>query len=532
MAPQEKKQKDETHPTQQQQQPQQQQQYCDEHESLLTSNSNSKNPQHAPPNYYDDTLSSCPDTEIEEIKPQDQAVFWYFLFICFSTAVRSLEAGFVSSRMADIAVDLHLDYTQEGTISASPDYGIAPGALLGGLLVFRTYPQYAHTILIIILWGCAFVAIVPLKLISFSESSLVVARALGGLLWAQAATHYPVWIDRKAPTSRKTLWLACTNICLLGGCIGGYMIGGACRTLTHSITWVELYYASGVGMALCAILAMCCFDHQLVNIHTTDEETSNSNCNCNSNNNTMNSNSNSKTGLWYLLKDLFGSVPFVLAVAITGCISGGIVFALYFSAQVAEARGIDPSTTFILCMLVFVTAPAPGVWVGSTLVQRLGGYTDHVATFRVSLASAVAVLISACCLPLSWYIWGNLNADDNDNAGHAGTVAFVVAFWMFAFCGAMVGPPMNGIAVSAVPHASHAASALQFSMANAAKIVVPQLGGWICNISWVGLIDGFHCTLILTAILFVVISWLGLIHAQKQQQEEERKRRANEDVFV
>ena len=91
------------------------------------------------------------------------------------------------------------------------------------------------------------------------------------------------------------------------------------------------------------------------------------------------------------------------------------------------------------------------------MVQKLGqdgqGCNDHIATFAVSLGSAMLVLVSASVLPLSWKIW----KED-------GQVPFVVAFCMFAFAGAMVGPPMNGVAVSAVPHASRVASALQFAM--------------------------------------------------------------------
>lgn len=41
----------------------------------------------------------------------------FFLFICASTAIRSFEAGIVSSMMSDIQSDLNLDYKDEGTIA-------------------------------------------------------------------------------------------------------------------------------------------------------------------------------------------------------------------------------------------------------------------------------------------------------------------------------------------------------------------------------------------------------------------------------
>jgi len=69
--------------------------------------------------------------------------------------------------------------------------------------------------------------------------------------------------------------------------------------------------------------------------------------------------------------------------------------------------------------------------------------------------------------------------------------------------------------VSAVPHASHVTSALQFAMANAAKIVVPQIGGFVCN--RVGLIDGFHAALVVSFLPFVALSVVGLGHAKNQR---------------
>ena len=62
-----------------------------------------------------------------------------------------------------------------------------------------------------------------------------------------------------------------------------------------------------------------------------------------------------------VISSLLGSMPFILSVAITGCISGGIVFSLYFISQVCEGRGMDVATTFTIATTVFITAPAPGV---------------------------------------------------------------------------------------------------------------------------------------------------------------------------
>lgn len=484
----------------------------------------------------------------DEDHPQDDErhTKQFFAFICISTALRSFEAGIVASMMADIQNDLHLDYTAEGTIVASTDYGIALGSL-AAILVFRRCS--VRRVLSTTMFGMALCAFGCVW--NPTKGSLLLARSVGGLLWAQAATHYPVWInDRgrgRGPRSkftdrRKTIWLACTNVCLLVGVISGYIVGGVVRsarnhvrethdndnrgsgfivTLLAHCTWVDLYFSEGILMMLCGVIVMFCFDGELLSIGTTPSSTNayqqrqrngiqQDYSAIESTDNTAFPTTNTpqieqeSEDLKEVVTALVKSPPFVLAVAITGCISGGIVYALYFVTQVCEARGMEVGTTLLFVTGVFVTAPAPGIIFGSWIVSTLGGCTDHVVTFGVALGSAIFVLCSAIALPISWAIWGTWK------------VPFVTAFWIFAFAGAMSGPPLNGVAVSAVPHASHVASALQFSLSNAAKIIVPQIGGYVCH--RVGLIDGFHATLVATATAFVGLSWIGLLHALKARR--------------
>ena len=492
------------------------------------------------------------DQHHEHDHDDERHVVQFFAFICVSTALRSFEAGIVASMMADIQHDLDLQYTDEGTIVASTDYGIALGSILA-IFVFRRYA--VRLVLATTMFGmalCAFGCVWrPTKL------NLLVARSVGGLLWSQAATHYPVWInDRGNHTSsshnknhhkhrftaqRKTVLLACTNVCLLAGVISGYIVGGAVRaavahqasdggggerhyglirSLLANCTWVDLYFFEGLLMTACGITVVLCFDGDLLSIgnkqshnrggqdtlsprHYSNEQQPPQHYSSIEAAPVEEEDNTDSEDLREVVMALVRSPPFVLAVAITGCISGGIVYALYFVTQVCEARGMQVGTTLMFVTFVFVTAPAPGIIFGSWIVSTLGGYTDHVVTFGVALGSAVFVLCSAVALPLSWAIWGTWK------------VPFVTAFWIFAFAGAMSGPPLNGVAVSAVPHASHVASALQFSLSNAAKIFVPQIGGYVCEV--VGLIDGFHATLVATAFLFVGLSWIGLVYAMKSR---------------
>ena len=464
----------------------------------------------------------------------------FFLFLCLSTALRSFEAGIISSMMPNISSSLGIDYTQQGSIAASPDYGIAPGALTS-IFVYR-WTNNPRRVLLLVMIGTSTTAIVCSVWPSYPM--LVVARALGGFFWSMAAVHYPVWIDQHdsnqgtIPPSQRTLWLAIVNVSLLGGILTGYLVGGfflvggfstSLNTSTndssyYKVTWIDLYFVEGLFMLACALLLKTCFDDDLVQIGNSRRTTTNRN-----QRNFFQRNEEGEAeeeeleerSMKYIMLSLIKSVPFCLSVAITACISGGVVFALYFITQVCVARGLAQDATVIVVAVVFILAPGPGMLFGSWAVAKLGGYIDHKVTFGVALISSIFVQVATVVFVISsmdddnedtllWPSWINMNKYNKD-------LLFMLACWIFFFAGGMSGPPLNGIAVSTVKEASHVASGLQFALANAAKILVPQLGGYICN--QIGLIEGFNYTLILFCLIFICLAASGLIHSINQRQQ-------------
>ena len=79
----------------------------------------------------------------------------------------------------------------------------------------------------------------------------------------------------------------------------------------------------------------------------------------------------------------------------------------------------------------------------------------------------------------------------------------------------MSAAPLNGIAVSAVPQASHVASGLQFALCNTAKLIVPQVGDAV--IDHIGLIYGFNVTTVTCVVVFVVTATVGFIYALRSR---------------
>ena len=74
----------------------------------------------------------------------------------------------------------------------------------------------------LVLFGIAAVAMLCAAVPT--RATLIAARAVAGLFWANSATHFPVWIHRHGP-DHKTIWLALTNVSLLGGTLIGYAVG-------------------------------------------------------------------------------------------------------------------------------------------------------------------------------------------------------------------------------------------------------------------------------------------------------------------
>jgi len=96
-----------------------------------------------------------------------------------------------------------------------------------------------------------------------TATSLIVARALGGLFWGFAAVHYPSWIN-KYGGDNETLWLGWFNACLLVGILVGYGVGAVAYT-TNFITWRHLYGCEAGLMLVCG--CGYCFMHpQLIQV--------------------------------------------------------------------------------------------------------------------------------------------------------------------------------------------------------------------------------------------------------------------------
>ena len=430
----------------------------------------------APPTPTDEVKQSiappAPTDEVVVIK-KDIMAHAFFAFACAATVCRAFEAGVVSSAMPRIAASLHLDYAQEGVVAAAPDYGIVPAGIMAMALFERVRARR------VLVGACALPAVAAAAAaLRPSYPALVAARALGGLGWGCAAVHFPAWVDARAPAKRKPLWLALLNVCLLGGILCGYALGGALAA-----DWTRLYLVEAGLMALAAAAAAC-FPADAMDVARTGEGRR-----------LLGVDTPPRSGLAKLRATV--STPVVArTICAGGCMNGTVGFVLYFIAQVAarEAPAWSPALRAAAVSAIFVAAPIPGNLAGAWVVERrIGGYSNLGPTLRFVAAAALGAVGCVALLPL---------------AEPGGPWCFIAICWAFLFLGALPTPAINGVVLAAAPRdAGTIASGLQFTAQNLMKAIVPLVGGRV--IDRVGLLLGFRTVLLACAAGYAFFAFLA-----------------------
>eukprot|EP00928_Gymnodinium_smaydae_P026360 TRINITY_DN20730_c4_g1_i1.p1 TRINITY_DN20730_c4_g1~~TRINITY_DN20730_c4_g1_i1.p1 ORF type:complete len:444 (+),score=98.97 TRINITY_DN20730_c4_g1_i1:104-1435(+) len=391
----------------------------------------------------------------------DERVNLYFLFICASTLARSFEAGIVASMMPSIKSSMELNYTNVGTIAASPDIGIVASGLIAATVFkyFGVYkvltPAYFCIGLTAILCGSC-----P------SLWTLCIARAMGGLFWGFAAIHYPVWINARCMET-KTVRLAIFQLTLLGGILVGYAVGDAAEA-SGFCSWTALYTFEGLMMVLCGAFA-CSLPSDLVAARKADGG------------NSPASPQQQNACIAEEVRQLCGNPLFVFAMAQIVAGAALSTFVLYFCANLEKTLGISQFDRVGGTIIAFIMGPLGGTLGGAKFVSTFkGGYQNYRRTTQFSLVCACTGLFGVVGVALS-------------------TIYFCKwSFFGFIILSFMVGiapvAPLNGIVVSVNPEAAHYASSIQFTLANFGKFVVPQVAGIV--VDQLGVVAGFDATLI------------------------------------
>ncbi|KAH8076888.1 hypothetical protein JL721_920 [Aureococcus anophagefferens] len=381
-----------------------------------------------------------------------KAVQRFFAFICVSTLCRAFEAGICASMMPKIADSLRLSYVQEGVVASAPDYGIVPAGFLA-ILLFERVDAYPVLVL-----GNLLIGAVALWCAAFpSYGSLVTARAVGGLAWGCSMVHYPAWINAKGPAASKTMWLALSNVVLLGGIL---VVPRAGRKAS-----------ADAGERSELLLG--------------DAERP-----------------RKPRSPWAKCRSVLACRLFAWTVGAGSFVCGTVGFLLYFIAQVAEAQAPtwSPAARYGTISAVFVAAPIPGnLFGGARYVQRTcGGYENFSKTHAFTIKCAFAGVVAIACMPIASFTSFDPAERPEVLPGAWRPVLFCSLVWVFLFAGAAPTAAINGIVLAAAPpDASVYASGIQFAVQNGAKLLVPLVGGAVIDAA--GLLPGFDAVLLFSA---------------------------------
>ncbi|KAH8056368.1 hypothetical protein JL722_7677 [Aureococcus anophagefferens] len=408
-----------------------------------------------------------------------KAVQRFFAFICVSTLCRAFEAGICASMMPKIADSLRLSYVQEGVVASAPDYGIVPAGFLA-ILLFERVDAYPVLVL-----GNLFIGAVALWCAAFpSYGSLVTARAVGGLAWGCSMVHYPAWINAKGPAASKTMWLALSNVVLLGGILVGFAVGGACASKFPEVTWDALYGVEAAMMGA-AGLAAATFHADLVQVVPRAGRKASADAGERSELLLGDAERPRKPrSPWAKCRSVLACRLFAWTVGAGSFVCGTVGFLLYFIAQVAEAQAPTWS---------------PAARYGTISARTCGGYENFSKTHAFTIKCAFAGVVAIACMPIA-------------------------LVWVFLFAGAAPTAAINGIVLAAAPpDASVYASGIQFAVQNGAKLLVPLVGGAVIDAA--GLLPGFDAVL-----LFSACGYLVCAIAAKRAADKHRPWAARDDA--
>lgn len=441
---------------------------------------------------YDATLPDAGGAHHIPLK----AIVAYFVFLCATTAIRSCEFGIVTSMVLEIKSSLDFSYGVQGVLAASSDYGLVPGAVFA-VCLFEFMP--ARKIMVAAYFWIT--AIMLVCCIFPGTALLIITRSVAGFCWAFAAVHYPAWINSHGPEDKRTMWMAIYNAFLLVGIGAGYVLGAYTTRffLNDLYSWVSLYACDAILMLVCTVVSVF-FDTKLIQVLDLGTTTSTTSGSAEIGESVALLNKGrgcaQLTGCISVLKSPIYLLNLVVSAIIAAC--GALI--LFYALDILEALEIRGPSGHTAVLVVMAAAPLPGNLIGAACLNRMGGYQNIGASFGLMAVSASLSIMFVVILALA--------------AFHKSIPVFLVCFFLFIFFSAMPTAANNGIAVSAVPRdASIHGSAIQFTVQNMAKLIVPSVGGTIFN--HVGLLPGIMGTLLVVVFIALFASFVGLFLARK-----------------
>mmetsp|Transcript_45104 Transcript_45104/g.111844 ORF Transcript_45104/g.111844 Transcript_45104/m.111844 type:complete len:607 (+) Transcript_45104:76-1896(+) len=270
---------------------------------------------------------------------------------------------------------------------------------------------------------------------------LQLTRFFVGASQAFAVIYFPVWTDAKAPGASKTLYMSMMQAGVPLGIVVGYLTGGLITSYLdteHSMVagWRLPFLLQGALLVPLGLLfatvpeAMLEVSEDAIPLASPGRKRSEQ-----SEKSEKTADRGEHLSGWQMAKELWRSKVYVyvlLCLTSIFFVVSGIQY--WVTILLTSYFRMDPGTVVMTFALVSATGPLLGVLAGGWLVDRVGGYSNHVRCLRV-LANYTVVgvaLAAAICVVES-------------------ALVVVILIWLLLFVGGAVLAPATGVLLTAVP---------------------------------------------------------------------------------
>ncbi|CAD8139119.1 unnamed protein product [Paramecium octaurelia] len=227
---------------------------------------------------------------------------------------------------------------------------------------------------------------------------------------------FPVWIDLFGENN-KTLWLTYMQLGVALGTVSGYLVTSL--SLHFSQNWVYPYYLQILLLIPCFLCYSFCDEAML---STQDQEQANV------------KKENFKTVFMQNLKTFLSNPVFVfsmLSLSSLFFVVTGVQF--WITDYLRNVFLMPHEVVFKSFLIISLTAPLSGVYLGGLILHNFGGYDGQMA-IQIAAFEALLASVSGAFIPIL-------------NNG-----AFVLLFlWFLLFFGGSAVPAIMGIMITSIP---------------------------------------------------------------------------------
>lgn len=415
------------------------------------------------------------------------------------------DTGVIPASLIEIGKEIELSYQEKAALGSLVYLGLCIASLIVPL-IFQHYSA-AKTLIVMITVNLGFCL-----LFSFTLQNIYVmyAARLGmGFTQAFCVIYAPVWTNEFSPHDKATRWMGLLQVAVPIGIVLGYSVAGLFISIGGPFfTWRRAIQVQ----ALCelpVILALYYSDHRSIDIIDTSQRVSVNSIVCpgqqtpaDSHGVRMDSiNIVELESFWGQLKMLFTNRVFVF-ITLSLCSLYFVVTGIQYwmTMYMVKVLGAEQVSVLVAFIVICTSAPLLGVFTGSYIVDRMGGYKGE--NLLVALKLCVTFGMFSC--------------------GFALLLMFAKAFmvvsvflWFVLFFGGCLIPTATGINVNSLPkeYQSSASSMSQLVFNLGGYFLAPVLSAAVMDLikdTTVGLLWGFRFILLVSLIglLFIVIAWV------------------------